>query len=395
MVTSCFSENGDLFLNKCLRLDDGSTIVVFAEFLQQWVNPRIVAMFVTFLVIVLPFFHFSSVSLHSRLSLLSTKRYITHLISLNEYQKMKLVNFLHRMCYSLVLDVAIYAIFRQHRPCTCTDIDIQMMEGGYVQVDPEYKYSHVGSIYGMPSGDAMAGALLGATIIDWSIDASLSGFASKKMVANGSRIVFGTALGIALSLLVAVERVVLGKHSVAQVTVGVMMGFLLHIYQTRFAPQFMIFVDSILQLVLGLIALNVDVALKYNLNDTNNLLSWFIWGLSFQLFVCLMTARHYFFKKERYMSLLKPWYFVERSLKQRTAITLETCMKGADDSIGTVSPEEYETLSEISAAEQKEERPNLTINSTADMAFLLTCFSLLLLVSLLSSIVSAYNWMGR
>jgi F0F1-type ATP synthase assembly protein I len=42
------------------------------------------------------------------------------------------------------------------------------------------------------------------------------------------------------------ERVVLGYHTVAQVTVGSCMGILLHVYSTR-TPQFMVFIDTIIQ----------------------------------------------------------------------------------------------------------------------------------------------------
>ena len=67
----------------------------------------------------------------------------------------------------------------------------------------------------------------------------------------------------------------LGYHSLAQVTVGSLLGVLLHFYQTR-APQGMILVDAFVQIVLGCITLNVDPALVYSDNDQNNLFSWFV-----------------------------------------------------------------------------------------------------------------------
>lgn len=40
MAISCFSENGDIFLNRCLRGDPTSIPTIFADFLQAWINPR-------------------------------------------------------------------------------------------------------------------------------------------------------------------------------------------------------------------------------------------------------------------------------------------------------------------------------------------------------------------
>ena len=59
--------------------------------------------------------------------------------------KVSLLNFVHRMSYALVLDVALYAVFRQHRPCKCpSDPD----GGGYIQI---------GSIYGPCSHHTVLG----------------------------------------------------------------------------------------------------------------------------------------------------------------------------------------------------------------------------------------------
>lgn len=82
-------------------------------------------------------------------------------------------------------------------------------------------------------------------------------------------------------------------HSPAQVITGATLGFLLHIYSTR-APQWTIFVDTILSIGLGAISLDLDDGWRNNLTDpSNNLYSWYIWGVAFQLFVCLMIFYHF------------------------------------------------------------------------------------------------------
>lgn len=58
--------------------------------------------------------------------------------------KVSAIHFLYRASYSLVLDVMLYTVFRQRRPCQCS------WEGG-----PPVQ---VGSHYGMPSGDSMVTA---------------------------------------------------------------------------------------------------------------------------------------------------------------------------------------------------------------------------------------------
>lgn len=68
--------------------------------------------------------------------------------------------------------------------------------------------------------------------------------------------------------LIAMERVILGYHSVAQVTVGSLLGIALHVYSTR-APQFMVFVDAIVQIAVSGVLLQVDPNLVYNYPDTS------------------------------------------------------------------------------------------------------------------------------
>jgi len=174
------------------------------------------------------------------------------------YSQLHLINFLHRVNYSLCGTVMLYAIFRQRRPCDCSD-------------------QQVGSIYGMPSGDATHGAVLGAFLID---SAPFSP-------------VWARVAGLAVLILKATERVLLGWHSIGQVTSGIVIGFTSHFYSTR-APQFMIFVDSAVMAVVGLITVNVDPDLQYSDWDDLNIRSWFTQGLGLLLFNNLLLARHFY-----------------------------------------------------------------------------------------------------
>jgi len=102
----------------------------------------------------------------------------------------------------------------------------------------------------MPSGDAMCGAIVAAYLFD---AAPLSKPLSR-------------AIAIVIVPLIAMERVVLGYHSVAQVTVGSLLGIALHVYSTRM-PQFMVFIDAVVQTVMGAVLLQVDPNLIYNKGD--------------------------------------------------------------------------------------------------------------------------------
>lgn len=184
------------------------------------------------------------------------------------------LNFLHRICYTLVLDVALYALFRQSRPCKCTD------NGGLT-------FSRVGSIYGMPSGDAMSGAIFGMLVYDFA----------------PFHPVWGKVIGLCIIPVINMERVVLGYHTVAQVTVGSLLGVVLHIWNTRM-PQWTIYLDAVVQLFLGLLLLNLDPALVHGPNDTNNLFSWFIWGVGFQFYVCWCLVPKFFMGGRRNLSKL-------------------------------------------------------------------------------------------
>jgi membrane-associated phospholipid phosphatase len=261
----CINENDSSILNRCFREYPLGLLTIFSNTLLQWVNPRMLAITTVCVYLLLPIILFSHVRLRDIKA--------SHLKRFHQLKVLTL-NFLHRICYTLVLDVALYALFRQSRPCRCTD------DGGKT-------FAHVGSIYGMPSGDAMSGALFGMLVYDYA----------------PFHPILGRIFGLLIIPLVSLERVVLGYHSIAQVTVGSLLGVVLHVWNTRM-PQWTIFFDAIVQFTLGLILLNIDPALVFTYNDTNNLFAWFIWGVGFQVFVCWCIAPIFFFKRGDWRKLL-------------------------------------------------------------------------------------------
>jgi membrane-associated phospholipid phosphatase len=333
------SENDEVFLNRCFKQQPDSPLSLVAEFLIQWMNPRMLAITVTVFILALPLLQMSYTSATN----------VPHVVRRLVHSKLALLNFLHRICYSLVLDVALYAAFRQLRPCKCSN------DGGVT-------FTHVGSRYGMPSGDAMAGAIFGAYLFD---------------VAPYQNHLARVA-AVAIIPLISMERVVLGYHSIAQVTVGSLLGILLHVYSTRM-PQFMIFVDALIQFVLGCVLLLVDPNLVYGLNDTNNLFAWFVWGLSFQVFVLLMLARFYFTRQ----NFTKLRYSIQQLLHMKSPVVLESEMLLEDD---------------LEYSNDKSERIVDVHDDTrglSDASFTFFAFIILLAINLFSSAITYYGWLTR
>jgi hypothetical protein len=123
MISTCINNNGDSLLHMCFKYPNDSFIYNFSLFVNNWINPRLTATLTTFFILILPFILFHDVPL----SLIK--------LQLEKYSKIKIesLNFLHRIVYSLVLNVVLYTIFRQRRPCSCG-------------VNGEYH--HIGSAYG-------------------------------------------------------------------------------------------------------------------------------------------------------------------------------------------------------------------------------------------------------
>ena len=125
--------------------------------------------------------------------------------------------------------------------------------------------------------------------------------------------IWARVLGAVIVIWVCMERAVLGYHSIGQVTVGAVLGIALHFYSTN-VPQFMMFVDTAIMTVGGLIALLLDPMNRFAMDDTSmcvfcpaavdgidNLFAWFFWGLSIQVFALLMIAKHYSAPHQRFL----------------------------------------------------------------------------------------------
>ena len=119
---SCLSNNGESLLHMCFKYPNDSMIYNFSTFLNQFINPRLFAISTTFFILILPF-----------LFLLETPLSIIK-FQIEKYSKIKIetLNYLHRIVFSLVLNVVLYTIFRQSRPCSC---------------EKNGEYEHVGSAY--------------------------------------------------------------------------------------------------------------------------------------------------------------------------------------------------------------------------------------------------------
>jgi len=252
--SNCTNNIDETLLNRCLYEYPPSLFTFVGDIIQPFVNPRGIAVTVTILLLALPIVVKYSKTIH-----ISPASYFA--------LKISLLHFLYRCCYSLVLDVALYTVFRQSRPCTCSFND--------------QKARRIGSVYGMPSGDSMMGALVGAFIWD-----SSSSFELR-------------AAGVGIMISVMCERMSWGFHSLAQTMTGSAMGIILHYWSTRM-PLYFTILESMLILPGGFALLMSDPArsdwsvpsvLQPGFQD--NLLAWFCWGVAFQLFAAILICRHY------------------------------------------------------------------------------------------------------
>ncbi|KAJ6236792.1 hypothetical protein M0813_27537 [Anaeramoeba flamelloides] len=249
----CKNENSDMFLNKCFKEYPNGFWTLLADTIKWWVNPRTDVIIVAVMIFGLPVIMFGT----KKRDYVSKALYSKFLRT-----KFALLNLLHRICYGLVLDVILYTIFKQKRPCKC-------------DLDGSGNYVHIGSIYGMPSGDAMNGAIVAMSIFD---------FAPINVV--GSRI-FSTLI----LLIVMAERVALGYHTIGQVTAGASIGIVLHFCSTRL-PQWFNFAASSVQFILSWWVLILDNDnIKVEKGSFNNLYAWVMWGNCFLLIEFFLSFR--------------------------------------------------------------------------------------------------------
>eukprot|EP01029_Cantina_marsupialis_P000126 TRINITY_DN10129_c0_g1_i1.p1 TRINITY_DN10129_c0_g1~~TRINITY_DN10129_c0_g1_i1.p1 ORF type:complete len:332 (+),score=73.22 TRINITY_DN10129_c0_g1_i1:88-1083(+) len=244
-MVEIFNSNGDKFYNKCWMEKDPGFLTLVADYMHNWAGPTMIQHTTMLLFFILPW-----VLLRGQ----NSRQYLK--------TKMALLCFMHQVCWVTCGDPGFYAVFRQHRPCRIDGTDL----------------SHqVGSIYGFPSGDSMMGAFIGMLI--FSFTPYFPRFLCK-------------LVGVLIIVLVWMERLVMGYHSVAQVFTGAAIGIFVH-YYSRKAPLWTYFLNSILLVGIGLIAQETDDALfHYPKGDGLNIRGWFFGGVSHVVFTCILLIRH-------------------------------------------------------------------------------------------------------
>eukprot|EP01080_Neovahlkampfia_damariscottae_P007642 gene7642-11964_t len=205
-MSKCINNNGDSVLHMCFKYPNNSLIYNFSYFLNQFINPRLFAISTTFFILILPFLFL----LETPISII--KRQI------EKYSKIKIetLHYLHRIIFSLVLNVVLYTVFRQRRPCSCIG------ENG--------EYEHLGSSYGLPSGDVLNATLFSIFFIEI--------FGKKRIIPQ--------LFAFVLLIFIIVERMTLGFHSLFQTLSGSFLGIILHFYTIN-VPQYFIFIDLFIQ----------------------------------------------------------------------------------------------------------------------------------------------------
>jgi len=258
----CRSVNDDSFFNKCRIEDPPGFLTALGDTVTGWLNPVALAAASTLLLVFLPLlmlFNRSPIALHEPTAHtpLTAEQGAAF-----ERAHLFVLNILRRVSFTSALNCGLYAVFRQRRPCEC------FVDGAR---------QPVGSIYGMPSGDATVGAVAAFFFFVW------TPFGMKWL----SRL-----LGVAMIVLKCTERVAFGYHSLGQVTTGVVIGTALSAY-AEYLPQYFIVLDLIAQIVIGCIALPDDSDLHYAPNDANNIVAWYFWGGGLLLFYFALTMRFY------------------------------------------------------------------------------------------------------
>ncbi|KAJ5075255.1 hypothetical protein M0811_07608 [Anaeramoeba ignava] len=252
-IPYCENQLNNKFFNKCFKQIPLGILTIFGEIINTWFSPRILAIILTFVILIMPFIIFGI-----------KEQSIQPIKSIERFYQMKFIvlNFLHRIGYGLVLNVILYTIFRQSRPCLC-DFD-GLGEKPF------------GSHYGMPSGDALTGGIIAMFLIQE--------FPLKPFITR--------FLAILLMIFICMERVFMGYHSLGQVIIGVFFGIILHFYSIKI-PQYILIIENLIQIITGFILLKIDKSLIFEENDTNNLFGWFFFGVSFIVFESLNLLQFY------------------------------------------------------------------------------------------------------
>jgi len=148
------------------------------------------------------------------------------------------------------------------------------------------------------------------------------------------------------------------------------MGIFLHFYSTRL-PQYFIFIDAVVETVMGFVSLKLDSNLQYTSNDPYNLTAWLVWGIGFELFTCIMIWRHFQTSK---------WIHLKLSLRSVNA-------EMAYESIPPIK--ESNEFVEESSSLSKEIRTNFL--RVVDARFTIAALGVLITSLFLSTCIAQYN----
>jgi membrane-associated phospholipid phosphatase len=240
------------YLNTCFKTPNDSIITMLANWVIQWINPRFQATAVVAAILVLPLLA----------QTLQLKNSFPALVKV-ERMKLLLAFYLHVLSIGLVLDVGLYTVFRQRRPCEC-----------YAAVEGEGPLLPIGSYYGMPSGDAMAAGVLGMFFIRYGL----------------GHFIGGRILGVLIILAAGLERMTLGFHTLGQVTVGASMGAG-YVLLAPLLPMACLPLVAVHNALLAMLAIFADPNLHFPPNSMLNLWSWTIWGAACDFFACALILR--------------------------------------------------------------------------------------------------------
>lgn len=156
----------------------------------------------------------------------------------------------------------LWAAIQQQRPCYCS------IDGGPMQ---PLKVTW----WGMPSGLTFVSSVLAAHLMT----------------------TLSIPIGIIFTLLMGATAIVSGQYSFGQSVVGIVLGFVLHVYSIR-TPIFMRIVDFFLSLIGGFIAL--AIAMRNYRNNDFSFAIMFLAGLAWQVyaFTLLFVAFEWGFMKK-------------------------------------------------------------------------------------------------
>lgn len=121
----CIDTNDSTFLNRCFLVDNRMFLHVFYDFINNWINPKLIAIVILITILMLPLFILDNIE----------ASHVQYMLKRYGRIKIFLLNYLHRTSFVICLNIAIFCIFRQKRPCTCTS------DGGQT-------WSIYGSFYG-------------------------------------------------------------------------------------------------------------------------------------------------------------------------------------------------------------------------------------------------------